>query len=619
VPFRFPLRRIASHTFAPLTAALLAACSGGDGGNPVIPPPPAQPAWRWMNPVSEGASLHDVWGPSADNLFAAGDGGVVMRYDGAEWRRTTTPVSASLNAIWGTSADHVVAVGEDGTILFYNGSAWIPQTSNTFEILNDVWGSSATDIYAVGFQRTVVHYDGTAWSVVTVPVGFEPLRSVWGSGPNDVYATGLGKDLLHYDGTAWNPIATGSTFALTAVWGTAADDVFAVGGNGAVAHYDGTTWTNIDVGEPLIAQTVWGTATNDVYVMGYPTGEASQAYHWDGLSWSPVEVHSRKEIDAVFGVDGAVVAVGWGGTIHEKAGDEFLAVAGGMTVDLEDVCVSASGSDAFAVGELGTILHFTGGAWSVMESGTTENLRGLDGTSASDLLAVGENGTALHYDGARWSDISAGGPHLNEAWMDGPGTAYVVGDGGTALRYHGTGWTPVGIGFVLDPLLSVWGSSGDDIWLVGAQSTVLRWNGTQWKNVVVDVADVHNFQGVHGTGPDDVFLASEYVGPASSPLAGEKRHAGGLIFHWDGTSWGLPVYQDPVHDVLSVWRANASEGYATGNSSSLLRNAAGDGGWIRVGDLQNLPFMLTSVWGSSMGNVFVVGDNGTIARLSPSR
>jgi photosystem II stability/assembly factor-like uncharacterized protein len=76
------------------------------------------------------------------------------------------------------------------------------------------------------------------------------------------------------------------------------------------------------------------------------------------------------------------------------------------------------------------------------------------------------------------------------------------------------------------------------------------------------------------------------------------------------------VFTDPVHDVLSVWRANDHEGYATGDSGSLLRQASGNA-WSRVFDVKNLPFYVHSVWGSSMKNVFIVGDDGAIVRYSP--
>ena len=40
------------------------------------------------------------------------------------------------------------------------------------------------------------------------------------------------------------------------------------------------------------------------------------------------------------------------------------------------------------------------------------------------------------------------------------------------------------------------------------------------------------------------------------------------------------------------------------------------GAWTRVFDLRNLPTYVRSVWGASVDDVFIVGDNGTIARYS---
>ena len=59
----------------------------------------------------------------------------------------------------------------------------------------------------------------------------------------------------------------------------------------------------------------------------------------------------------------------------------------------------SSGSDVFAVGEDGTILHYDGSGWSAMSSGTTNELYGVWGSSGSDVFAVGDGGTILHYDG----------------------------------------------------------------------------------------------------------------------------------------------------------------------------------------------------------------------------
>ena len=196
---------------------------------------------------------------------------------------------------------------------------------------------------------------------------------------------------------------------------------------------------------------------------------------------------------------------------------------------------------------------------------------------------------------------------LSEAWMDASGTAFVVGDLGTLLRYANGTWEPLSLGSVTNNLLSVWGSSLNNVYIVGNEAA-FKWNGTQPKIEVIDPVGARNYHGVFGTSPDDIFVASELIGPPTG-------HAGGDIFHWDGGEW-TSVFSDPVHDVLSVWRYGA-RGFATGDSGSLLRDPSSDAGYARVWDVDNLPFYVNSVWGSSMQNVFVVGNDGTIVRYSP--
>ena len=70
----------------------------------------------------------------------------------------------------------------------------------------------------------------------------------------------------------------------------------------------------------------------------------------------------------------------------------------------------SSGSDVFAVGVYGTILHYDGSSWSAMSSGTSADSHGVWGSTGSDVFAVG-NGTILHYDGSAWSAMSSGTDH----------------------------------------------------------------------------------------------------------------------------------------------------------------------------------------------------------------
>jgi len=57
-----------------------------------------------------------------------------------------------------------------------------------------------------------------------------------------------------------------------------------------------------------------------------------------------------------------------------------------------------SGSDGWAVGSAGTILHYSGGSWSLYAtSPTTNHLYSVFMVSGSDGWAVGRYGTILHY------------------------------------------------------------------------------------------------------------------------------------------------------------------------------------------------------------------------------
>jgi hypothetical protein len=319
---------------------------------------------------------------------------------------------------------------------------------------------------------------------------------------------------------------------------------------------------------------------------------------------------SLQAYTAVMAVGGEVVAVGEAGTLHHVVGMDWKPYAGGLSVNFHGVWVAPNG-DAFAAGELGTIVHVRNGKLTVMDSGTTQNLQAVCGVSESDVYVVGDAGTALHFDGASWTPVpSPYGLDLRGVWTNGSGFAIAVGVLGHVIRFDGVGWTemPTGRSALL---LGVWGLGEDDFYVVGDASLALHWTGAQWKLVPVSPGQIHIFHDIHGSGPGDIDIATEYIGiSGAGPSA---LHAGGYIYHWDGTSW-TPTFQEPIHDVLSVWRANAQSGFACGDAASLLVGKGTE--WTRVWDLQNLPTYVRAIYGSGASNVFVAGDNGTIASYS---
>ena len=69
----------------------------------------------------------------------------------------------------------------------------------------------------------------------------------------------------------------------------------------------------------------------------------------------------------------------------------------------------ASGTEVFAVGEYGTILHTTdnGTTWNLMNSGVTQTIYGVWGSSATDVFVAADAGKIYHYDGSTWSSMTS--------------------------------------------------------------------------------------------------------------------------------------------------------------------------------------------------------------------
>src|SRR6476659_5797076 len=84
------------------------------------------------------------------------------------WCQETSPTTARLHGVWAASANDVFAVGDGGTILRRVNGTWTQMTSPTTNHLRGVWGLSSSDVWACGVASggagTVVHFNGTSWS-----------------------------------------------------------------------------------------------------------------------------------------------------------------------------------------------------------------------------------------------------------------------------------------------------------------------------------------------------------------------------------------------------------------------------------------------------------------------
>lgn len=111
-----------------------------------------------------------------------------------------------------------------------------------------------------------------------------------------------------------------------------------------------------------------------------------------------------------------------------------------------------------------------------------------------------------------------------------------------------------------------------------------------------------SFNGVTGTGSNDVWIAGASVGAeggSSLPIA----------YHWDGHSW---THQESVPGgaLSGVWSSSPTDVWFAGDSTLHYS----DGAWATMNDLE----YTRSVWGDGAGTIWAVGLGGSTVQFDPS-
>ena len=119
--------------------------------------------WCFTNPLPQGNTIWSAWALDANNVWAVGEAGTLIHWDGRDWSGQSRRVDRPLRGVWGVDANNVWAVGADGVILKWNGVAWTTQRSGTNTNLFGVWASDPNNAWAVGDSMLVLHWDGTSW------------------------------------------------------------------------------------------------------------------------------------------------------------------------------------------------------------------------------------------------------------------------------------------------------------------------------------------------------------------------------------------------------------------------------------------------------------------------
>ena len=104
-----------------------------------------------------------AWTGSATDAWLVGgatgrDGhGTVLHWDGAALKSVPNPGVATLRAIAGVAND-LWAAGDEGVLLHYDGKGWITEASGVTERLYALWDASPKDTWAVGYRGMILRH-----------------------------------------------------------------------------------------------------------------------------------------------------------------------------------------------------------------------------------------------------------------------------------------------------------------------------------------------------------------------------------------------------------------------------------------------------------------------------
>lgn len=304
----------------------------------------------WAQQTSPtGNILRAVFGTGPRNVYAVGDSGTVIHWDGTAWSAETLPGglgSESFRSVW-CFGDVVVVCSNAGRVIRKAAGTWSDLGTplhNTNPVLG-MWGSSLRNIWLVQgngiFQRSVD--GGLTWSTIeTHALAFE--GTMRGFDATHIYESGTGW-LFAFNGTAWVGIDE-FTWSPLDVWPDAADTGYVVGDDHNVYRFTGYGVDSTPLSLPDThfagtsvfgrnAETVYAVGTNSVSgffrALKLAAGAMVDDDYPASLSLSPNQVW--------VGYDGSAFAVGSGGKVIAKYLPQ-LALLGALAVTTNDVQVT---------------------------------------------------------------------------------------------------------------------------------------------------------------------------------------------------------------------------------------------------------------------------------------
>lgn len=222
----------------------------------------------------DGWSLNAIWGAStAPVVFYAifeytGPNGLtwdVSRYDDTGWSSTGFSRQVAITAIWGSAADDIYVAGEEGVLHHYDGTGWtqielaVESPSEPGRMLDflAVTGTGPDDVILVGgsdspaSHSVLARYDGERWTisfdVASAAAGLEdlPIQAAWSRGDGSLAIVDRSRIGL-FENDAWQFFDYSGQANFTDIVGLPNGHLLAASFE-EVFYYDGQVWKTQEV------------------------------------------------------------------------------------------------------------------------------------------------------------------------------------------------------------------------------------------------------------------------------------------------------------------------------------------------------------------------------------
>ncbi len=280
--------------------------------------------WCLQPAPTAGLDINDVFGFATGDVWAVGDAGLVLHFDGNTWIRLDFGTSENLQAVGGPQSDDIWTVGDNGTVIRrLAGLTMDMQAPSTADLLN-LEAQNSGNISVVGRDTTFLVWSGGAWHEAdTTPMDFD-LRALWTDPSGGRWIVGESEHLWQAQTDAWIQANTAADFARwNNICGLDELHIFWVGNQGFRGYRSNGDWVTHGWSEPVIMPNMLGVWCEDAPFRALAVG--SEGSIWmnqpEGTSITLQEEESgvTNNLHAIWSDGlGRYFVVGAGGTILVK-------------------------------------------------------------------------------------------------------------------------------------------------------------------------------------------------------------------------------------------------------------------------------------------------------------